>query len=239
MRFRDPGPLREPGHQSFPNGNQQTCWAGPAQEDSNHRTLSPGSESRNLWLGQRPSASNSVSLPSSLSIHLSPVHLSMIAPFIYHLCYFLATKSCPALLKPMDYSLQAPLSMEIFGQEYWGRCHSALQGIFPTQGRNPRFLHQQAGSSPLSRLGSPETGSLLSPQVVSDSVIRRSAAHQLLCPRGFSGKMSEWVAISFSIVHLPMCLSITCLITIYVYMLYVVCIYYLSMCVSVICHVYV
>ena len=148
-------------------------------------------------------------------------------------------KSCPALLKPMDYSLQAPLSMEIFGQEYWGRCHSALQGIFPTQGRNPRFLHQQAGSSPLSRLGSPETGSLLSPQVVSDWVIRRSAAHQLLCPRGFSGKMSEWVAISFSIVHLPMCLSITCLITIYVYMLYVVCIYYLSMCVSVICHVYV
>ena len=41
-------------------------------------------------------------------------------------------------------------------------CHFLLQGIFPTQGSNPRlpsllrFLHLQAGSSPLNHLGSPQ-----------------------------------------------------------------------------------
>ena len=32
-------------------------------------------------------------------------------------------------------------------------CHALLQGIFLTQGLNPRLLHWQAGSSPLSHLG--------------------------------------------------------------------------------------
>ena len=38
-------------------------------------------------------------------------------------------------------------------------CHLFLQGIFPTQGSNPHFLHLlpwQAGSLPLSHLGSPD-----------------------------------------------------------------------------------
>ena len=34
-------------------------------------------------------------------------------------------------------------------------CHALLQGIFPTQGSNPRLLHWKAGSLPLSHLGSP------------------------------------------------------------------------------------
>ena len=33
-------------------------------------------------------------------------------------------------------------------------CHFLLQGIFPTQGSNPRLLHWQADSLPLSHLGS-------------------------------------------------------------------------------------
>ena len=36
-------------------------------------------------------------------------------------------------------------------------CHALLQGIFPTQGSNPRllrFLHGQAGSYPLSHMAS-------------------------------------------------------------------------------------
>lgn len=63
-------------------------WAGPAQEGSDHRILSPGSESRNLWLGQRPSASNSVSLPSSLPIYppiygaLLSIHLFIISVIV-------------------------------------------------------------------------------------------------------------------------------------------------------------
>ena len=34
-------------------------------------------------------------------------------------------------------------------------CHFLLQGIFPTQGSNPRLLHWQADSLPLSHLGMP------------------------------------------------------------------------------------
>ena len=35
-------------------------------------------------------------------------------------------------------------------------CHFLLQGIFPTQGSNLRFLRWEAGSLPLSHQGSPE-----------------------------------------------------------------------------------
>ena len=34
-------------------------------------------------------------------------------------------------------------------------CYFLLQGIIPTQGSNPRLLHWQVGSLPLSHLGSP------------------------------------------------------------------------------------
>ena len=43
-------------------------------------------------------------------------------------------------------------------QEYWGGCHALLQGIFPTKGLNPLFLHllhQQMGSLPLVPPGKP------------------------------------------------------------------------------------
>ena len=33
-------------------------------------------------------------------------------------------------------------------------CHFLLQGIFPTQGLNPRFLHWEVDSLPLSHQGS-------------------------------------------------------------------------------------
>ena len=36
-------------------------------------------------------------------------------------------------------------------------CHFLLQGIFPTQGLNPRLLYCQADSLPLSYLGSPKS----------------------------------------------------------------------------------
>ena len=46
---------------------------------------------------------------------------------------------------------QAPVPMEFSRQEYWS-CHFLLQGIFPTQGPNPRplyLLHWQAYYLPL------------------------------------------------------------------------------------------
>ena len=48
---------------------------------------------------------------------------------------------------------QAPLSMELYQQE--AGCHFLLQGIFPTQGSNPGFLHWQVDSLSMSHLGSP------------------------------------------------------------------------------------
>ena len=48
----------------------------------------------------------------------------------------------------------ASLSMEFSRQEYWSRFPFSLQGIFPTQGSNPRLLHWQADSLPLCHLGS-------------------------------------------------------------------------------------
>ena len=36
---------------------------------------------------------------------------------------------------------QAPLSMGLSRQEYWLGCHFLTQGIFLTQGLNPRLLH--------------------------------------------------------------------------------------------------
>ena len=48
---------------------------------------------------------------------------------------------------------QAPLSMEFPGQEFWSGLPFPPPGIFPTQGSNPRLLHWQAYSLPLSHLG--------------------------------------------------------------------------------------
>ena len=43
---------------------------------------------------------------------------------------------------------QAPLSMGFSRQGYWSGCHALLQGIFPTQGWDPRLclLYWQVGS---------------------------------------------------------------------------------------------
>ena len=46
---------------------------------------------------------------------------------------------------------QVPLSMGFPSQEYWS-CHFLLQGIFLTQGSNPRLLRWQADSLPLSHI---------------------------------------------------------------------------------------
>ena len=49
--------------------------------------------------------------------------------------------------------LQAPLSMELSGKNNGLGCHFLLQGIFPTQGLNPYFLHWHPGSLPFESPG--------------------------------------------------------------------------------------
>ena len=84
-----------------------------------------------------------------------------------HAVHSKSLQSCPTLCNLMDCTAhQAPLSIGFSSKNTEVGYHFLLQGIFPTQGSNPRLLHLlhwQAGSLPLSHLGSP----------VQDSVTRR------------------------------------------------------------------
>ena len=60
---------------------------------------------------------------------------------------------------PWTVACQVPLSKGFFRLEYWSGCQALLQGIFPTQGLNPRLLHLlhwQTGSLPLAPSGKPK-----------------------------------------------------------------------------------
>ena len=53
----------------------------------------------------------------------------------------LVSQSCPTLATPWTVAHQALLSMEFSGKNAGVGCHFLFQGIFPTQGSNPSFLH--------------------------------------------------------------------------------------------------
>ena len=96
---------------------------------------------------------------TSFVLHLYSLHQSLKISlsssfFAYnHLVCVLAKlfQSCPTLCDPMDCS---PPSSSVHGNPGVG-CHALLQGIFPTQRWNLRFLHGQVGSLPLAPLGKP------------------------------------------------------------------------------------
>ena len=67
----------------------------------------------------------------------------------------LVVQSYLTLCDPMDVACLAPLSMEFSRQEYGVGSHCLLQGIFPTHGSNPGFLHLQADSLPSEPPGKP------------------------------------------------------------------------------------
>ena len=66
----------------------------------------------------------------------------------------LVTLSCPTLCDLMDCRLLCQWDSP--GTNTGVGCHFLLQGIFPTQGSNPRLLHWQADSLPLNHLGTPQ-----------------------------------------------------------------------------------
>ena len=74
-------------------------------------------------------------------------------------CVCSVTKSCLAFCDPMDCSPPGSSVHGVFpGKNTGVGYHFLLQGIFPTQGQNPRLLcllHWQAGSLLLSHSGSP------------------------------------------------------------------------------------
>ena len=62
-------------------------------------------------------------------------------------------QSCPTSCDPMDCSLPGSSAYGIFQARIPERVgHFLLQGIFPTQGSNPRLLYWQVDSLPLSYL---------------------------------------------------------------------------------------
>ena len=83
----------------------------------------------------------------------------IIIPVIDAVCMHAKFFSCVWLFAtPWTVACQASLSMDFPGKNTVVECHSLLQRISPTQALNlrlSRLLHWQAGSLPLSHLGSP------------------------------------------------------------------------------------
>ena len=63
-------------------------------------------------------------------------------PFLLLLLSLVSHKSCPTLRSPLDCSPPSSSVLRISpGENAGARCHFLLQGIFLTQGSNPRLLH--------------------------------------------------------------------------------------------------
>ena len=61
---------------------------------------------------------------------------------LYEVCVCLVTQLCPTLCNPIGYSPPGSLVHgNSPGKNTGVACHALLQGIFPTQGSNPRLLH--------------------------------------------------------------------------------------------------
>ena len=73
----------------------------------------------------------------------------------------------PTLCNPMDYSPQAPLSMEFSRQEYWSGFPFPSPGDLPNPGIEPGSHTLQADSLPTQPLGKPLEGVILNPKTIS------------------------------------------------------------------------
>ena len=72
----------------------------------------------------------------------------------YSFCCCLVTKLCLTLVTPLTLA-SLLCSWDFPGKNTEMGYHFLLQGIFPTRGLNPRLLHWQVHSLPLSHLRSP------------------------------------------------------------------------------------
>ena len=81
------------------------------------------------------------------SASLSPPPFSRLLFLCVCVCVLKSLQSCPTLCNPMDYSPPGSSDHGIL-QARILEWVAILQGIFPTQGSNPHFLHLQVGSLP-------------------------------------------------------------------------------------------
>ena len=87
-----------------------------------------------------------------ISIRYSTVSLRVTAEHVcVYVCVCSITQLYPTLCNPMDrlYPARLLYPWDFPGKNTEMGCHFLLQGIFLTQGSNPRLLHGQADSSPL------------------------------------------------------------------------------------------
>ena len=95
----------------------------------------------------------------TVNIFSSVGQIVSVATSMWHqnsLCCCLVAKSCLPLLRPHGLQPARLLCPWGFPAKKTGAgCHLLLQGIFPTQGSNPRPLHWQVNPLPLSHQGSP------------------------------------------------------------------------------------
>ena len=96
------------------------------------------------------------STPASIWLQSKPLSL----PWL-HACSVVSDS-----VTPWTVATRLLWSWDFAGKKAGVGCHFLLQGIFPTQGLNPRLLgllHWHAGSLPLSRLGALPNSSLSYP----------------------------------------------------------------------------
>ena len=73
-----------------------------------------------------------------------------------YMCYAQSLQSCLTLCNPIGYSLQAPLSMEFFRQEYWSGLPFPSPGDLPNPGVKLRSPVLQADTLPSEPPGKPK-----------------------------------------------------------------------------------
>ena len=78
-------------------------------------------------------------------------------PNLSDYCCCLVTMSCPTLFATPCPLPKVPRPWDFPDTNTGGGCHFLLQGIFLTRGGNPRLLHLQVNSLPLSHQGSPNS----------------------------------------------------------------------------------
>ena len=105
------------------------------------------------------------------------------------LCLCLVVQLCPILCDPIVYSLPDPSVLgDSPGKNTRVGCHALLQGIFPTQGLNPRLPHCRQILYHLSHQGNPASSVQFSSvqftcSVVSNSLQPHGLQHaRLPCP---------------------------------------------------------
>ena len=70
-----------------------------------------------------------------------PEKLNVLVCVLNIMCMHIKSlQSCPTLSDPMNHSLPGSCPWDSLGKDTGVGCHMLLQGIFPTQGSNPRLF---------------------------------------------------------------------------------------------------